>query len=63
MNNLDGKLNFELTGEQYGALMCLLSVYSNTLTIRFCETFTLACDYLKTTADTDAHGLEVLGTQ
>ena len=33
------------------------------LTMRFCERFILACDYLKATADNDAHGLEVLGTQ
>ena len=28
MTNLERKLNFELTGKQYGALMCLLSVHS-----------------------------------
>ena len=32
------------------------------LTCRFYEHFILACDYLKATADNDAHGLEVLGT-
>lgn len=33
------------------------------LTMRFCERFILACDYLKANSDNDAQGLEVLGTQ
>ena len=41
MNNLDRKLTFELTGKQYGALMCLLSVHSREPVMSAYDTETL----------------------